>query len=79
MVFFTIITYSISIVNTSNCMGHLRAIRNVKVKVKEKVSAHFRYQKGAKTFAIIRFVIDTAMKKGVTCFIALFSIATPIA
>ena len=57
--------------------GSERAIRNVKVK--EKVSGQFRSQEGAQAFAIIRSVIDTALKRGVTCFEALFSIATPVA
>lgn len=57
--------------------GSERAIRNVKIK--EKVSGQFRSQQGAQAFAIIRSVIDTAIKRGISCFDALFSIANPVA
>ena len=43
--------------------GSERAIRNLKVKM--KVSGQFRSQKGAKSFAIIRSLIDTCIKRGI--------------
>ena len=39
-----------------------RAIRNVKVK--QKISGHFKTENGAKVFAIIRSVTDTCIKNG---------------
>ena len=42
--------------------GSERAIRNIKVK--QKVSGGFRSEKGAETFAILRSVFDTVIKKG---------------
>jgi len=42
--------------------GSERAIRNIKVKM--KVSGQFRSEKGAQSFAIIRSVIDTCIKRG---------------
>lgn len=50
-----------------------RAIRNIKVK--EKVSGQFRTFEGAQAFAVIRSVIDTTIKRGTSCFDALFAIA----
>jgi hypothetical protein len=40
--------------------GSERAIRNVKVK--QKISGQFKSLSGAETFAILRSVIDTAIK-----------------
>lgn len=42
--------------------GSERAIRNIKVK--QKVSGGFRSERGAETFAILRSVFDTIVKKG---------------
>lgn len=42
--------------------GSEKAIRNVKVK--QKISGQFKSEKGANAFAIIRSVIDTAIKSG---------------
>ena len=42
--------------------GSERAIRNVKVK--QKISGHFKTQNGAQIFAVIRSVTDTCMKNG---------------
>ena len=53
--------------------GSERAIRNVKVK--QKVSGQFKSEEGAKTFAIIRSIIDTALKAGKDVFNELFLIA----
>ena len=40
--------------------GSERAIRNIKVK--QKISGQFRSDKGAFDFAVIRSIIDTAIK-----------------
>ena len=53
--------------------GSERAIRNVKVK--QKVSGQFKSDKGAKAFAIIRSIIDTAIKSGKDLFSELTAIA----
>ena len=42
--------------------GSERAIRNIKVK--HKISGYFKSLKGAEQFAILRSVIDTAIKNG---------------
>lgn len=42
--------------------GSERAIRNIKVK--QKISGQFRSITGAKQFAILRSITDTALKKG---------------
>lgn len=53
--------------------GSERAIRNVKVKT--KISGQFRTMEGAETFAILRSVIDTAIKQGQDPFLKLVQIA----
>ena len=53
--------------------GSERAIRNVKVK--QKVSGQFKSDHGADSFAIIRSVIDTAIKNGQNALQALTAIA----
>lgn len=53
--------------------GSERAIRNVKVK--QKISGHFKSIEGADVFAILRSVIDTAIKSGQNVLNALFLIA----
>ena len=42
--------------------GSERAVRNVKVK--QKVSGQFKSEQGADDFAVIRSIIDTAVKAG---------------
>jgi transposase len=54
--------------------GSERAIRNVKVKT--KVSGSFRSMEGATCFAILRSVIDTAIKNGQPVFSALSFVTT---
>ena len=53
--------------------GSERAIRNVKVKL--KVSGQFKSDHGADTFAVLRSVIDTAIKNGQNALQALTAIA----
>jgi transposase len=53
--------------------GSEKAIRNVKVK--QKISGQFKSEEGAKAFAIIRSVIDTAIKSGKEVFEELSQIA----
>jgi transposase len=53
--------------------GSEKAIRNVKVK--QKISGQFKSEDGAKAFAIIRSVIDTAIKSGKDVFDELAQIA----
>ena len=53
--------------------GSERAIRNVKVK--QKISGHFKTENGAQTFAIIRSVTDTCIKNGQNIFDAFKTIA----
>lgn len=53
--------------------GSERAIRNIKVK--QKISGHYKSIKGAKLFAILRSIIDTAIKSGQNALQALFVIA----
>ena len=53
--------------------GSERAVRNVKVK--QKVSGQFKSRQGADDFAIIRSIIDTAIKTGKDVYSVLFSIA----
>ena len=53
--------------------GSERAIRNVKVK--QKISGHFKTQNGAQIFAVIRSVTDTCMKNGQNVLDAFKSIA----
>lgn len=53
--------------------GSERAIRNVKVK--QKISGQYKSMDGAKMFAILRSVIDTAIKSGQNALQALFVIA----
>ena len=54
--------------------GSERAIRNVKVK--QKVSGQFKSKEGADDFAIIRSIIDTAIKSGKEVYNELTLIAT---
>lgn len=56
--------YHVEVPTTNNASE--RAIRNVKIK--QKVSTHFRSWKGAENFAIIRSVIDTAIKQSLDPF-----------
>jgi transposase len=56
--------------------GAERAIRNIKVKT--KISGSFRSQQGANRYAILRSVIDTAIKNGQDVFSALKLIAQTI-
>ena len=53
--------------------GSERAIRNVKVK--QKISGQYKSMDGAEMFAILRSVIDTAIKSGQNALQALFVIA----
>ena len=53
--------------------GSERAIRNVKVK--QKISGQYKSMDGANIFAVLRSVIDTAMKSGQNALNALYSIA----
>lgn len=53
--------------------GSEKAIRNVKVK--QKVSGQFKTDAGANAFAIIRSIIDTAIKSGKDVYKELFTIA----
>jgi transposase len=46
--------------------GSKRAIRNVKVK--QKISGHFRSQRGAEMYAILQSVFDTFIKRGANPF-----------
>ena len=54
--------------------GSERAIRNVKVK--QKISGHFKSTQGADIFAILRSVVDTVIKSGQNVLNALFLIAS---
>jgi hypothetical protein len=54
--------------------GSERAIRNVKVK--QKISGHFKSAEGADMFAILRSVVDTVIKSGQNVLNTLFLIAT---
>ncbi len=49
------------------------ASERANVKIKQKVSTNFRSWKGAKSFTIIRSIIDTAVKQGQDPFKVLFS------
>lgn len=53
--------------------GSERAIRNIKVK--QKISGQFKSEEGAKAFATIRSIIDTAIKSGKEVFNELSLIA----
>lgn len=53
--------------------GSERAIRNVKVK--QKVSGQFKSKEGADDFAVIRSIIDTAIKSGMDVYNELMLIA----
>lgn len=53
--------------------GSERAIRNVKVK--QKISGQYKSMDGANIFAVLRSVIDTAMKSGQNALNALYAIA----
>lgn len=53
--------------------GSERAIRNIKVK--QKVSGQFKSEKGARDFAVLRSIIDTAIKSGKEVFQELVNIA----
>jgi transposase len=53
--------------------GSERAIRNIKVK--QKVSGHFKTQRGAEIYAIIRSVTDTCIKNGQNILAAFKTIA----
>jgi transposase len=54
--------------------GSERAIRNVKVK--QKISGHFKSTDGANIFAVLRSIIDTILKAGQNVLNSLFLIAT---
>ena len=53
--------------------GSERAVRNVKVK--QKISGQFKSMQGADDFAVIRTIIDTAIKQGKNIYNELFAIA----
>ena len=53
--------------------GSERAIRNVKVK--QKISGQFKAMAGAKQFAVLRSITDTAIKNGKNVFNELVFIA----
>jgi len=53
--------------------GSERTIRNVKVK--QKISGQFKIFAAAENFAILRSIIDTAIKNGQNVFLALNTIA----
>jgi transposase len=53
--------------------GSERAIRNIKVK--QKISGQFKSENGANGFAVIRSIIDTAIKSGQNVLATLASIA----
>jgi transposase len=53
--------------------GSERAIRNIKVK--QKISGFFKSVQGARDYAIIRSIIDTATKAGLQVFASLVKIA----
>ena len=52
-----------------------RAIRNIKVK--QKISGQFKSIEGAQNFAVLRSIIDTAIKSGEKVYEVLFEIAQP--
>lgn len=54
--------------------GSERAIRNIKVK--QKVSGQFKTEKGADTFAILRSVVDTLIKRDKNVFQSLATFAS---
>jgi len=54
--------------------GSERAIRNIKVK--QKISGHFKSTAGANIFAVLRSLIDTILKSGQNVLNSLFLIAT---
>lgn len=56
--------------------GSERAIRNIKVK--QKVSCFFKSEKGAKNYAILRTIVDTAIKQGISPVTALYNIAAGV-
>ena len=53
--------------------GSERAIRNIKVK--QKISGQFKSIQGAQCYAVLRSIIDTAIKSGQKVYDALFEIA----
>lgn len=53
--------------------GSERAIRNIKVK--QKISGQFKSENGGSGFAVIRSIIDTALKSGQNVLATLASIA----
>jgi transposase len=52
--------------------GSERAIRNIKVK--QKVSGHFKSYDGAKNYANLRSIIDTSRKRGLNEFESLVAV-----
>jgi len=50
-----------------------RSVRNLKIKT--KVPGCFRTEKGANQFAVLRSVVDTAIKNGCNVFQAFLTIA----